>query len=109
MGPRTLVQLLAAWLLLTQLHTAPGAAAQKVHVELYAESLCPYCAKFVAEKLGPLFKNGVQQLMWLDYIPYGNARWDPEAAQPTCQHGDKECRWGWCHTAGQQRHLPQQL
>jgi interferon gamma-inducible protein 30 len=68
-------------------------SAQKVHVELYAESLCPYCAKFMFEKLSPMFKNGVEKLVWLDYVAYGNAHWDPEKAAPDCQHGPKECRF----------------
>ena len=44
-------------------------SAQKVHVELFAEALCPYCAQFTVEKLKPLFSNGISNIMWLDFIP----------------------------------------
>jgi interferon gamma-inducible protein 30 len=49
-------------------------SAQKVHVELFAEALCPYCAQFTLEKLKPLFSNGISDIMWLDYIPCKSER-----------------------------------
>jgi len=64
-----------------------------VHVELFAEALCPYCAQFTVEKLKPLFSNGISNIMWLDYIPWGNARYDVEKGEPVCQHGPLECQF----------------
>jgi len=45
-----------------------------VKVELYSESLCPYCAQFIVNYLNPFFNNGLIDIVELRIIPYGNAR-----------------------------------
>jgi len=47
---------------------------EKVKVELYSESLCPYCAQFIVNYLNPFFNNGLIDIVELRIIPYGNAR-----------------------------------
>lgn len=49
----------------------PG--VEKVKVELYSESLCPYCANFIVNYLNPFFNNGIIDIVDLRIIPYGNA------------------------------------
>ncbi|XP_002965810.2 gamma-interferon-inducible lysosomal thiol reductase [Selaginella moellendorffii] len=67
------------------------ADAEKVSVELYTESLCPFCANFVVNYLSKFFTNGLIEIVDLKIIPYGNARMD-SSGHITCQHGPDECK-----------------
>lgn len=66
----------------------------KVYIELYYESLCPYCQQFI---LGSLKTAANTKDLWLisDFraIPYGNARTTQNGTSWsfTCQHGVNEC------------------
>ena len=53
---------------------------QNVQVELYAESLCPFCARFTQQTLAPIFASGLSDIMDLDIIMYGNAHNDSQAS-----------------------------
>ena len=77
MGTRIFcVQLVLSFTLSTLLYSVlceEPAATDKVHVELYAESLCPYCARFTKQILSPMFSNGLSDIVDLEIIMYGNA------------------------------------
>jgi interferon gamma-inducible protein 30 len=62
---------------------------EKVKVELYSESLCPYCAQFIVNYLNPFFNNGLIDIVELRIIPYGNAH--VVDGKLVCQHGPDEC------------------
>jgi len=66
-------------LLLLLLASSPAAAAGdegpgKVAVALYYESLCPYSASFVVDRLARVFEDGLLDAVDLTLLPYGNAR-----------------------------------
>ncbi|XP_019178638.1 PREDICTED: gamma-interferon-inducible lysosomal thiol reductase-like [Ipomoea nil] len=63
---------------------------EKVKLELYYETLCPYCSRFIAKYLPQLFDTGLISITDLSFIPYGNAKIGPNATI-TCQHGEYEC------------------
>ncbi|GBF93956.1 hypothetical protein Rsub_06205 [Raphidocelis subcapitata] len=67
---------------------SPPLATDRVRVEFYGEALCPYCIKFTLEQLSSLFKNGLDRITELEYIPSGNARLGDDGTI-TCQHGPK--------------------
>lgn len=46
----------------------------KVSLELYYESLCPYCANFIVNYLVHLFDDDLISIVDLRLVPYGNAR-----------------------------------
>jgi interferon gamma-inducible protein 30 len=77
-------------LLLVALVAVPSAqGVEKVKVELYSESLCPFCAEFIVNYLNPFFNNGLIDIVELRIIPYGNARIIDGSL--VCQHGPDEC------------------
>jgi interferon, gamma-inducible protein 30 len=48
--------------------------AEKVSLELYYESLCPYCSRFMVNRLAGIFEDGLIEAVDLRLVPYGNAR-----------------------------------
>eukprot|EP00850_Spirogloea_muscicola_P001950 SM000007S20910 [mRNA] locus=s7:869353:870929:- [translate_table: standard] len=62
-----------------------------VHVALYEEALCPYCARFIIGELRSLFRTGLIDVVRLRIVPYGNAR-VLDNGTIVCQHGPLECR-----------------
>lgn len=69
-------------------------ADDKVLIELYYESLCPYCQSFL---LGQVKKAAATKDLWqisdFRLYPYGNARTVQNGSSYsfTCQHGTNEC------------------
>ncbi|RLN43090.1 gamma-interferon-inducible lysosomal thiol reductase-like [Panicum miliaceum] len=63
---------------------------EKVAVALYYESLCPYSARFVVDRLAGVFEDGLLDAVDLTLVPYGNARVHP-GGEISCQHGPYEC------------------
>eukprot|EP01018_Ginkgo_biloba_P026458 Gb_39195 [translate_table: standard] len=66
-------------------------AEEKVSVDLYYESLCPYSAKFIVNYLGKFFTDGLIDIVDLRMIPYGNARIGPNetiTCQVSCRSSD---------------------
>lgn len=63
----------------------------RVLVEMYSESLCPYCKNFIVNYLSKFFENGLINIVELRIIPYGNAHIH-EGGSIVCQHGEDECR-----------------
>jgi interferon gamma-inducible protein 30 len=72
-----------------------SAQSPAVRVDLYYESLCPYCKEFIAGSFWTAYQApGVASIMNISLIPYGNAQETQLASglwQFTCQHGDNEC------------------
>ena len=52
----------------------------KVDVDLYAEALCPFCARFTQTTLAPLFSNGLSDIIELEVVMYGNAHNNSEVS-----------------------------
>ncbi|XP_074267823.1 gamma-interferon-responsive lysosomal thiol protein [Silene latifolia] len=63
---------------------------EKVAVDLYYESLCPYCANFIVNLLPPIFRNGLIDIIDLNFYPWGNAK-VISGDSIACQHGPSEC------------------
>ncbi|WVZ56619.1 hypothetical protein U9M48_007116 [Paspalum notatum var. saurae] len=96
-GPRrhrlvlfVLLLLLALLLLVPQRGSASAEEAEKVSLELYYESLCPYCSRFIVNRLAGIFEDGLIDAVELRLVPYGNARVGSNN-EITCQHGPYEC------------------
>ncbi|KAL2455089.1 gamma-interferon-inducible lysosomal thiol reductase [Forsythia ovata] len=51
-----------------------GSEKEKVTLELYYESLCPYCSNLIVNYLYKLFDSGVIAITQLKLVPYGNAK-----------------------------------
>ncbi|CAL0301647.1 unnamed protein product [Lupinus luteus] len=64
--------------------------SQKVSLELYYESLCPYSANFIVNYLPKIFSNDLLPIIDLTLVPWGNAKLNGNN-NFTCQHGPYEC------------------
>ncbi|CAD6203245.1 unnamed protein product [Miscanthus lutarioriparius] len=62
----------------------------KVSLELYYESLCPYCSRFIVNHLAGILEDGLIDAVHLRLVPYGNARVGSNS-EISCQHGPYEC------------------
>ncbi|XP_045825027.1 gamma-interferon-responsive lysosomal thiol protein-like [Trifolium pratense] len=62
----------------------------KVSLELYYESLCPYSADFIVNDLPKIFEPDLFSIVDLKLVPWGNAKLRPNSTI-TCQHGPYEC------------------
>jgi interferon gamma-inducible protein 30 len=74
--------------------SATLAAAEKVRVELYFESLCPYCQDDITGVFAEAFNTpGFLDMADVLMVPYGNAHEYPsgDSWTFTCQHGADEC------------------
>ncbi|CAA3000961.1 gamma-interferon-inducible lysosomal thiol reductase-like [Olea europaea subsp. europaea] len=67
-----------------------GSEKEKVTLEIYYESLCPYCSNLIVNYLYKLFDTGIIAITQLKLIPYGNAKIRANGTI-TCQHGQYEC------------------
>ncbi|XP_068668095.1 gamma-interferon-responsive lysosomal thiol protein-like [Aristolochia californica] len=79
-----------ASLLLSPFSFSFPAAADKVPLALYYETLCPYCSNFIVNHLSKIFSNGLLDVIDLKLVPYGNARLGSNNSI-SCQHGPYEC------------------
>jgi len=70
--------------------TASSEEKGKVALDLYYETLCPYCSNFIVNYLDKLFDSGLISAVDLNLIPYGNAKIGSNGTI-TCQHGPMEC------------------
>lgn len=92
-GPRRLLLLLLPLLVLLGAHPPQRGSAEegtKVSLELYYESLCPYCSRFIVNHLAGIFEDGLIDAVHLRLVPYGNAR-VASNSEISCQHGPYEC------------------
>ncbi|KAF8402586.1 hypothetical protein HHK36_010673 [Tetracentron sinense] len=67
-----------------------ASASQKVSLDFYYETLCPYCSNFIVNYLVNIFKTGLITIIDLKLVPYGNAKIGSNNTI-TCQHGPYEC------------------
>jgi len=72
-------------------HSGEVSEEKKVVVGFYSEALCPYCRGFMKSVLEPMFENGLNKIATIDYVPFGNARYNSTTAVYDCQHGKLEC------------------
>jgi interferon gamma-inducible protein 30 len=62
-----------------------------IRIELYMETLCPYCANATVLAVAPIAQHAVLgAAVSLLYVPWGNARTALDGSV-TCQHGAQEC------------------
>ncbi|VFQ76610.1 unnamed protein product [Cuscuta campestris] len=66
-------------------------SSEKVSLDLYYESLCPYSADFIVNYLAQIFENGIIDIVDLTLYPWGNAKLHSNSSSFTCQHGATEC------------------
>ncbi|KAJ7298289.1 hypothetical protein O6H91_Y005600 [Diphasiastrum complanatum] len=75
--------------------------SENVLVELYSESLCPFCANFIVNYLSHFFDNGLIEIVDIRIIPFGNAHINSDGSI-TCQGRRQEVKsdpihfQGWC-------------
>ncbi|XP_058782004.1 gamma-interferon-responsive lysosomal thiol protein-like [Vicia villosa] len=62
----------------------------KVSLELYYESLCPFSADFIVNYLPQIFHHDLLSIVDLKLVPWGNARLKGDKTFD-CQHGPNEC------------------
>ncbi|XP_057534939.1 gamma-interferon-responsive lysosomal thiol protein-like [Amaranthus tricolor] len=86
---RRILTLLAITTIL-QWRLATSNSAQKVSLDLYYESLCPYCSDFIVNDLSTIFMNGLIDIVDLRLFPWGNAKLTSNTTF-ICQHGPAEC------------------
>jgi len=63
-------------------------------IDVYYESLCPYCEGFIGDSFKTYFsKLGHEKIANITFIPYGNAQEVQQGSKYvyTCQHGPDEC------------------
>ncbi|XP_076957228.1 gamma-interferon-responsive lysosomal thiol protein-like [Bidens hawaiensis] len=63
----------------------------KVKLNLYYESLCPFCQNFILNDLPKIYDNGLIDIIDLKLSPYGNAKL-LDNGTIVCQHGKQECK-----------------
>lgn len=67
--------------------------SNKVDVQLYGESLCPYTTMFIKSQLQPTWEV-LSDYINLEIVPFGNGKCqkaDDDDYKCTCQHGPMEC------------------
>ncbi|CAK8565991.1 unnamed protein product [Lathyrus sativus] len=69
---------------------SPPQSHNKVSLELYYESLCPYCADFIVNYLPEIFQHDLLSIVDLKLVPWGNAQVKGNSTF-VCQHGRYEC------------------
>nr|AFK37977.1 unknown [Medicago truncatula] len=69
---------------------SPSQSHNKVSLELYYESLCPYCANFIVNYLPQIFQHDLTSIVDLKLVPWGNAKLRGNSTI-VCQHGPDEC------------------
>ncbi|XP_024038206.1 GILT-like protein F37H8.5 isoform X1 [Citrus clementina] len=72
------------------LSISPFGSSENVTVSVYYETLCPYCADFIVNHLVKLFQKGLNSIVNLRMIPWGNSMMQPDGTF-VCQHGPGEC------------------
>ncbi|KAL5077116.1 hypothetical protein RYX36_016100 [Vicia faba] len=69
---------------------SPSQSHNKVSLELYYESLCPYSADFIVSYLPQVFEHDLLSIVDLKLVPWGNAKLKGNKTFD-CQHGKYEC------------------
>lgn len=66
--------------------------SQKVNLSVYYEALNPSCASFIVKNLARIFDNGLNTIVNLRLIPWGNAYLNKSTNAIVCQNGLDECK-----------------
>ena len=86
----------------TSLVAAQMPPDEKVKVDLFYESLCPYCKDMISGSFAEAFKaDGFLNMAEVNFWPYGNAHQtqsDSGDWEFRCQHGDAECQYNLIET-----------
>lgn len=80
---------------LTGMLSAAFAASDAVQVQLYFESMCPFCQQFITGTLQEAFSHdGFDKVANFTLYPFGNARETSNSGSYSykCQHGERECQ-----------------
>ncbi|XP_026319622.1 GILT-like protein 1 [Hyposmocoma kahamanoa] len=79
---------------------------EKVRIDLYYESLCPYCKQFYVKELAPVVQKLMNYIELYTY-PFGHAQMKKNDNKTTfeCQHGPTECYGNGLHACAIQ-YLP---
>lgn len=85
-----IISLLCSSSCFSQASSVTVSGEEKVELELYYETLCPYCSRFIVKYLNKIFDNGLIDIINLKLIPYGNAKINANGTIK-CQHGPDEC------------------
>ncbi|XP_030029416.2 GILT-like protein 2 [Manduca sexta] len=74
------------------IETSTSSEIETVKVEVYYESLCPYCERFFVNKLEPVVQS-MHQYLDIKLYPFGNADIieEDDHYRFRCQHGKLEC------------------
>jgi hypothetical protein len=74
-------------------------ASAKLKVGVYYETLCGDSKRFIRSQLYPLMKNGGEEYLSVEFIPYGKASTTVSGSSFTfsCQHGKDECNGNKMH------------
>lgn len=76
---------------------------KKMKIEIFTESLCPFCKKFISNSVAPAVDKGLLDMVNLTIVPYGNehikkikkgsdeAWYSTKKDKHSCQHGYYEC------------------
>lgn len=64
--------------------------ASRVSVDIFYETLCPYCRQFISNQLLGVVQTELAQHIALKLYPYGNAHTAADGSL-VCQHGTEEC------------------
>ncbi|XP_057434109.1 gamma-interferon-responsive lysosomal thiol protein-like, partial [Lotus japonicus] len=70
---------------------SPSQSHNKVSLNLYYESLCPYSADFITTSLPKIFTDNLLSIVDLRLVPWGNADIIKGNKTFNCQHGPHEC------------------
>ncbi|CAN8324111.1 unnamed protein product [Cochlearia groenlandica] len=84
--------MLTCFLLFTISDNIVAGESDKVNLNLYYESLCPFCQDFIVGDLVKIFKSDLLKIADLKLVPFGNAKVSNDNLTVTCQHGEEECK-----------------
>ncbi|KAF6216303.1 hypothetical protein GE061_000643 [Apolygus lucorum] len=90
---RTMTRITTAFFVALSLVTIHATSTvNKVKLDVYYESQCPYCRNFFVNQLRPTSKL-LSKYMETNLVPYGNAKTIRNGNKVTfqCQHGESEC------------------
>ncbi|KAG7547917.1 Gamma interferon inducible lysosomal thiol reductase GILT [Arabidopsis suecica] len=65
--------------------------SDKVQLNLYYESLCPGCQRFIVDELVKIFDSDLDTITDVKLVPFGNAKVSDNLTV-ICQHGEEECK-----------------
>jgi len=76
-----------------------AAVSAKLKVGVYYETLCGDSKRFIRSQLYPLMKEGADEYLDVEFIPYGKATTTVSGSSFTfsCQHGKPECNGNKMH------------